>query len=88
MPSSLWRSFDKLHGRGRVPLSTDIIISASDLHSFFDNKVAGVRAATADMDPPSFTPAPVGCVLRLFSAVTPADVVASMKALLRRDTLC
>ena len=42
MPSSLWRSFDKLHGRGRVPLSTDIIISASDLHSFFDNKVAGV----------------------------------------------
>ena len=31
--------------------------------------------------PPSFTPAPVGCVLRLFSAVTPADVVASVKAL-------
>ena len=86
MPSSLWRSFDKLHGRGRVPLSTDI--SASDLHSFFDNKVAGVRAATADMDPPSFTPAPVGCVVRLFSAVTPADVVASVKALLRRDTPC
>jgi len=30
---------------------------------------------------PSFTLAPVGCVLRLFSAVTPADVVASVKAL-------
>ena len=29
----------------------------------------------------SFIPAPVGCVLRLFSAVTPADVVASVKAL-------
>jgi len=28
----------------------------------------------------SFIPAPVGCVLRLFSAVTPADVVASVKA--------
>jgi len=63
----------------RVPPSTDI--SASDLQSFFDNKVAGVRAATADADPPSFTPALVVCVLRLFSAVTPADVVASVKAL-------
>ena len=78
-PGRLWRSFDELLGRGRVPPSTDI--SASDLHSFFDNKVAGVRAATADADPPSFIPAPVGCVLRLFSAVTPADVVASVKAL-------
>ena len=79
-PSRLWRPFDKLLGRGHVPPSTDI--STSDLHSFFDNKVVGVRAATADADPPSFTPAPVGCVLRLFSAVTPADVVhASVKAL-------
>ena len=78
-PGHLWRSFDEPLVHGRVPPSRDI--SASDLHSFFDNKVAGVRAATADVYAPSFTPAPVGCVLRLFSAVTPADVVASVKAL-------
>ena len=36
---------------------------------FFDDKVSEVRAATAD-----------GCMLRLFSAVTPADVVTFVRA--------
>ena len=36
-PRRLWRSFDELLGRGRVPPSTDS--SASDLHSFFVNKM-------------------------------------------------
>jgi hypothetical protein len=78
-PRHLWRSFDEILGRGRAPPSTDI--SASNMHCFFDNKVAGVRAATANADPPVFTPAPVGCVLRLFSAVTPADVEALVRSL-------
>ena len=44
-PRQLWRSFDKLLGRGENPLSSDI--DASTLHQFFDDKVASVRAATA-----------------------------------------
>jgi len=64
-PSRLWRSFDELLGRGRAPSSTDI--TASDLHRYFDEKVAGVRASTAGADSPTFTPAPVGCVLRVFT---------------------
>jgi len=42
-PRQLWRSFDKLLGRGKTLLSSDI--DASALHQFFDDKVAGVRAA-------------------------------------------
>jgi len=42
-PRQLWRSFDKLLGRGKTLLSSDIDPSA--LHQFFDDKVAGVRAA-------------------------------------------
>ena len=60
-------------------------ISARRTCSFFDDKVAGVRAATADADAPSFTSAPVGCVLQLFSAVTSADVVAFVRALLDKQ---
>ena len=46
--SRLWRSFDQLLGRGRAPVVSDI--SASVLHDFFDDKVASVRAATANAD--------------------------------------
>ena len=51
------------------------------MHRFFDNKVAAVRATTAKANAPYFTSAPLGCVLRLFSAVTLADVVSLVKAL-------
>ena len=78
-PSRLWRSFDELLGRGRAPVVTDI--SASVLHDFFDDKVAAVRAATANADAPHFTPVPAGCVLNEFLPVTPADVVTLIKAL-------
>ena len=69
-PHHLWRSFDQLLGRGSVP-SADI--DASTLDQFFDDKVAGVRAATADAPAAQYTPAPVGCELRLFTPVTPTE---------------
>jgi len=74
----LWRSFDQLLGRGSVP-SADI--DASTLHQFFDDKVAGVRAATADAPEAQYTPAPVGCELRLFTPVTPTEVAEMIRAL-------
>jgi len=64
-PRQLWRSFDKLLGRGKNPLSSDI--DASALHQILNDKVAGVRAATARADEPRFTPAPVRRELRLFN---------------------
>jgi len=54
-PCRLWRSFDELLGRGRAPPPD---INASDLHRYFDDKVAGVRAATSGADSPLFTPCP------------------------------
>jgi len=78
-PCRLWRSFDELLGRGRAALSADI--SSSDLHRYLDDNVAGVRSSTADADPPTFTPAPVGCVLRVFTNITLSDVVAAVKNL-------
>ena len=78
-PRRLWRSFDELLGRGAAPPSSDI--DASALHRFFDDKVAAVRAATAGADPPTFTPAPVGCVLRMFTPVTSDDIVTLIRAL-------
>jgi len=40
-PYRLWKSFDQILGRGQIKTVSDI--SASVLHRFFDNKVAGVR---------------------------------------------
>jgi hypothetical protein len=77
-PRRLWRSFDELLGRGRMSV-TDV--DATTLHRFFDDKVAGVRAATANADPPSYTPVPVGCVLRVFTPVTEADVMTLVRSL-------
>ena len=77
-PRRLWQSLDQLLCRGRTPpAETD----TSVLRQFFDNKVAGVRAATADAAAPQFTTAPVGCELRLFTPVTPAEVMDMVRAL-------
>jgi len=78
-PHQLWRSVDALLGRGRVPPSQDI--GATAFHRFFEAKVAGVSASTADAPPPSFTPAPTGCELRVFRPVTTTDVIRAVKAL-------
>ena len=56
-------------------------ISAEDMHHFFDTKVAGVRASTSDAPPPSFTAAPLGCVLRVIRPLTVIDVVAVIRSL-------
>src|SRR5664279_6097845 len=78
-PRRLWRSFDELLGRGRAPNTADI--DATALHRHFDDKVAGVRAATAAADLPTFTRAPAGHLFGSFSVITPADVVELVRAL-------
>jgi len=75
----LWRSVHALLDRGRVPPSQDI--GARTFHRFFKAKVAGVRASAADAPPPSFTPAPTGCELRVFRPVTTTHVIRAVKAL-------
>ena len=54
---------------------------ASALHQFFDDEVAGVRAATARADAPRFTPALVRCELRLFTQVTQSEIIEMVLAL-------
>ena len=77
-PRQLWQSFDQLLGRGRAP-STDI--NASVLHKYFDDKIATVRATTAGADEPTFTAAPFGCELRVFTPLTQTDVIEMIRAL-------
>ena len=77
-PHRLWQSLDQLMGRGRAPPS---VMNASVHHKFFDDKIAGVRAATAGAAEPTFTAAPVGCELRLFTPVTTLDVTKAIQAL-------
>jgi len=78
-PRRLWQSFDQLLGHGQAPTVADI--DASQLHRFFDDKVAGVRHATAGAPAPQFTAAPVGCELRFFRPVTPTKVIKLVQAL-------
>ena len=63
---------------GRAPPSD---MNASVHHKFFDDKIADVRKATADAAEPTFTAAPVGCELRLFTPVTTTDVTKAIQAL-------
>ena len=65
-------------GRGRAPPSD---MNASVHRTFFDDKIAGVRAATAGAAEPTFTAAPIGCELRLFTPVTLSDVTKMIQAL-------
>jgi len=60
-------------GRGHVPQST--AVDARQLHRFFDNKVAGIRASTADT-PLSFTTASPGCRPSTFQTLDIEDVAA------------
>ena len=43
-------------GRGSAPVST--AIGPDEAHQFFDEKVANVRASTADAPPPLYSTAP------------------------------
>ena len=78
-PRQLWRSIDELMGRGRVPLSW--AVDAGDVHQFFDDKVAAVRASSADAPPPKFSTAPTESKFLSFRSLTVADVVAAVRLL-------
>jgi len=80
----LWRYFDELLGRGQL---TPPDIDATDIHHYLDNKVTGVRAATAGADPPSFMHCSAGCTLYAFSLTTPADVAALVHLLANKQCL-
>ena len=60
---------------------------ADGMHRCFDAKVASVRASTSDAPPPSFTAAPLGCVLRVFRSLSIVDVVATVRALPKKQYL-
>ena len=78
-PRQLWQSVNTLLGRGRVPPNDSI--SAVKFHQFFEDKVASVRATTADAPPPVFVPVTPGCELLEFDALTAEDVIAAVRQL-------
>jgi len=49
-----------------------------ELHSYFDAKVADVRALTDSTQPPSFSSAPSGCMFVKFRSLTIDDVTAAI----------
>jgi len=68
-----------LLGRGSTPTSASV--TADEAHSFFEAKVAGVRASTEGAPPPSFSEAPSDCRLCDFSPLTLDDVIAAVRKL-------
>src|SRR6218665_4046348 len=52
-PRKLWKTIDKVLGRGRTP--ADNVISADEFHRFFDKKVADVRESTAGATHPTYS---------------------------------
>ena len=74
----MWRSIDTLLGRGRVPPASDI--SADQFHRHFDDKVAGVRSATASAPPPSYR-STSGPFFRQFQLVSVQEVAALIREL-------
>ena len=62
---------DELLGRGRPPPPD---IDATDIHRHLEDKVTGVRTATAGAEPPFFTICPTNCSFRVIRPITPADV--------------
>jgi len=61
----------------RLQISTPQIY----IHRYFDDTVAGVRAATAGADPPPFTQCPVGSSFITFRPVTTDDVLELVRTL-------
>ena len=78
-PRQLLRSVDELMCRGLVPPSS--AVDVDDIHRFFDDKMAAVRASTTDATPPTFSTVPIGCVLRCFRPLTTVDVIAAVHLL-------
>jgi len=78
-PRQLWRSIDALLGRGRIPPLDGV--GAERFQRYFDDKVAGVRSATADAPPPSFSSTSSVAPFQQFQPVTVDDVIAAVHAL-------
>lgn len=78
-PQQLWRSVDALMGRGRAPMSADI--GAVEMHHYFDDKVADVRASTNDAKEPKFAAAPSGCLFDNYRLLTADDVINAVRLL-------
>ena len=78
-PRRLWRSVDMLLGRGRLPVSSAITVD--DLNKFFTDKVAAIRAGTADAPDPLFTATRSGVSLSSFSVIPVSDVVTGIMKL-------
>ena len=66
-------------GRGSIPPCDGI--NATEFHRFFDAKVDGVHATTANTPLPSFSTVPPGCSLHAFQSLVVEDVVAAVRAL-------
>ena len=64
-----------------IVFSIMVSIDASVLHGFFDDKVSSFRDATAGAPAPQFTAAPIGCELRFFRPIMPADVIKVVQEL-------
>jgi Reverse transcriptase (RNA-dependent DNA polymerase) len=77
-PRRLWQTFDNLLGRHTAQPSE---VGADALHDYFNQKVAGVRAATEKADQPSFQPASATSVLRLFKPLTLEDITKAISGL-------
>jgi len=75
-PQRLWRSIHSLMGRGHAPPSSSSI-DAQDLHRFFEEKIDGVRASTANAAPPSIVSAPSDCQFPVFCALDVDDVIGT-----------
>jgi len=69
--------------RGALNIAVILTLFVGNAPCFerFVSTLAGVRAATAGAAAPQFTAAPVGCELRLFTPVTPAEVIQMVRAL-------
>ena len=77
-PRRLRQTFDNLLGRQLTQTSD---VAADVLHTQFDEKVEGVRAATNGVDSPSFLPFTAICGLRLFTPLTFDDVAKAISCL-------
>jgi len=72
-------------GRGSAPVST--AVGPDEAHQFFDEKVANVRASTADVPPPFYSTAPLDCRFTCFSRSTIDDVTKAVQRHCMSDIL-
>ena len=78
-PRDLWLSFDSLMGRGRP--SPNDMMTASDFHNFFEEKVDNVREATSGSSSPTFVSASSNINFDSFLFVTSDTVARAIKQL-------